>query len=198
MTFVKTVVLHYPEFGGYLGVDGNEPVRIENGCAYEISSGKHTFRIYSDEANAKSRKLSPDIPAAEEGQEPETPECPDPWVFTETLHDGECMLLTVVSDGLKVEREPVRQVFKTSTKQENEYLDRLKRIGEKPRFHSGLSATGIVLFWIGMIVFLVALMVFDPPYYVESTPVTVGAVMVFISIAMMLAGFIWKKRSKKK
>jgi hypothetical protein len=198
MTFVKTVILHYPDFGGYLGVDGNEPVRIENGCAYEINPGKHIFRIYSDEANAKSRKASPDIPTVAEGEEPVTPEFLDPWIFTETLTDNECLLITVESDGMKVERDPVHQVFKISTASANKYLDTVKRTEQKPRFHAGLSVTGIILFWIGILVFLISLMIYDPPFVTASEPVIVGAVMLLLSIVMMVAGFIWKKKPKKK
>ena len=198
MTFVKTVILHYPDFGGYLGVDGNEPVRIENGCAYEINPGKHTFRIYSDEAVAKSRKASPDIPEAAEGEEPTPPDFLDPWVFTETVTDSECLLITVESDGMKVVSAPAHQVFKISLASANKYLDTVKLKGSKPRYHVGLSITGIVLFFISIFAYIIGLFIYDPPFFTETAPAQAAAGAVLLSIVMMVAGFVWQKKKKKK
>jgi hypothetical protein len=41
-------------------------------------------------------------------------------------------------------------------------------------------------------------MIYDPPFVTASEPVIVGAVMLLLSIVMMVAGFIWKKKPKKK
>ena len=134
--YLCTLIYGNESFGGYLSVDGQRAIRIEDDMTYQLEPGPHRIEVFST-SNAERaagrfqanvyNMTSSDGPLLDTIQRNQAlKNMGDSWNIDTVVGDGQCLTLGIRSSGMKIVAAPAYEISDLS----EEEIERLEEFFE--------------------------------------------------------------------
>lgn len=199
MAFLHTSITGNTSFGGYISMDGDKSVPIQDDMTYEITPGKHNFRIFTKSdlerryGNAQhgitSHISNPglldaiiDAHAAHS--------IGDGWSFDVILENNDCVTVAVTSKGQNLIGDPVYEVEELPADVAESLRSQIEQVRNTPRRSKKLMGWGIGL--------MAAFGIGTYNLFTSSESYAVATAVFFIAMIGVGALLFWLGFQKKK